>query len=109
MKKIVLKFFVSIVSVLFFWGLESGFTLRNGYELIKSITFACSLFIVLTQKYKRYVLWIAIFLLISMCVFYLFWQIPFSDLLGSIGFGMFFIFVLSYFPELTRKGFIEEK
>lgn len=109
MSKIILKFFISVISIAIFWGLESGFTLRNGYEAVKSIIFALSLFIVLTNKYKKYVLWIAIFLLMLMVILYLLWQIPLSDLFGSIGFGMFFIFILSYLPSLIKKGFVEDK
>ncbi len=109
MNKIVIKFFISTISIAFFWGLESGFTQRNGYELIKSIIFASSFFIVLTKKYKQYILWISTFLLISMIILYLLWQIQLSDLLGSIGFGMFFIFILSYLPDLVRIGFVKDK
>lgn len=107
-KKLLLKLFVSIMSVGLFWWLESGFTLRNGDELVKSSIFAVSLFIILTGEYKRFVLWISLMLLITMIILYLFWQIALSNLFGSIGFGMFLIFILSYTPNLVKKGFVEE-
>ena len=103
-----LKLFVSIFSVAFFWGLESGFTLRDGDELIKSIIFAVSLFVSLFATYKKFILWISIVLLLIMILLYLLWQIPLSNMFGSIGFGMFLIFILSYIPDLIKKGFVEK-
>lgn len=107
-KVIFLKLFISIISIGFFWGLESGFKLRNGDELIKSIIFAGSLFITLTGTYKKFILWVSILLLGIMIIFYLLWQIPLSSFFGSIGFGMLLIFILSYLPDLIKKGFVEK-
>lgn len=107
-EKLLLKLFVSIMSVGLFWWLESGFTLRNGDELVKSSIFAVSLFIILTGEYKRFVLLVSFLLLIIMIILYLFWQIPLSSFFGSIGFGILSIFVLSYIPDLVRKGYIEK-
>lgn len=104
---LLLKICLSLASVGLFWGLESGFSLRNGDELLKSIIFALSLFIVLTNKFKKYLLKIAIILLIIMVILYLFWQIPLSGFFGSMGFGILSIFVLSYIPDLIEKGFVE--
>lgn len=108
MRKNILILFLSIMSVGFFWWLESGLTLRNGDELVKSSIFAGSLFIILTGNYKRFILWISLSLLLIMIIFYLFWQIPLSSFFGSIGFGMFLIFVLSYVPDLVKNGCIEK-
>lgn len=107
-KVIFLKLFISIISIGFFWGLESGFTLRNGDELLKSLIFASAFFIVLTNKFKNYLLRISVTLLVIMVILYLFWQIPLSSFFGSIGFGILSIFVLSYIPDLVRKGYIEK-
>lgn len=107
-KKIAINLFFSIVSVWGFWALESGFQLRNGDEFIKSIVFAASLFMVLSNKHKEIVLWISIFLLLIMIFFYLLWQIPLASMFGSIGFGIFVIYVFSFIPNLIKKGFVEK-
>ncbi|MEK7616864.1 MAG: hypothetical protein AAB414_02330 [Patescibacteria group bacterium] len=107
-KSFFLKLFISIASVPIFWGLESGFSLRNGDELLKSVIFASSLFIVMTERYKKFVLWISIILNFLMVILYLFWQINLSNLFGSIGFGMLLIFILSFIPDLMKRGFVEK-
>lgn len=105
---LLLKICLSLASVGLFWALESGFSLRNGDELLKSIIFAFSLFIALTNKFKKFLLKIATIMLVIMVILYLFWQIPLSGFFGSIGFGILSIFVLSYIPDLVRKGYIEK-
>ena len=107
-EKFILSLFVSMMSVGLFWWLESGFNLRNGYELIKSSIFAVSLFIVLTGKYKIFILWIALIQLVIMIALYLFWQIPLSSFFGSVGFGMFLIFIFGHLPQLIKNGFVQD-
>lgn len=107
-KKLFLKLFIAIISVGLFWGFESGFSLRNGDELIKSIIFSITLLIILITKYKKIILWISICLLILMVILYLFWQIPLSTLFGSIGLGMFLIYIFSFMPDLIKRGFVEK-
>jgi len=103
-----IKFLISAVSIGAFWWLESGMKLRNGDELLKSVIFATSLFFVLTQKYKKSVLWLALLLLGMMVVYYLLRDISSASFFGSIGFGMLIIFVLSLTPDLVKKGFVEK-
>lgn len=107
-KKFVLNLSVSIISIGVFWWLESGFALRNGDELIKSIIFAIVLFMVLIDVFKQLILWVSFSLFGIMIILYLFWQIPLSNMFGSIGFGILLIFILSYLPGLIKKGYIEK-
>lgn len=102
------KLLVSIISVAVFWWLESGFALRNGDELIKSVIFAVSLFIVLTPGYRKLILWTALSLLGVMVILYLSGRIALSSTAGSIGFGMLLVFMLGFLPDLIKKGFVEK-
>ncbi len=103
-----LHLIISISSVGLFWWLESGFSLRNGDELAKSVIFAVALFVILTNKYKRFVLLLSLVLMGLMVILYLFWQLSLSNLFGSIGFGLFIIFSLSLLPDLIKSGFVEK-
>lgn len=102
------KLLVSIISVAVFWWLESGFSARNGDELIKSVIFALSLFIILMSGYRKLILRTALSLLGVMVIFYLSGRIAFSSTVGSIGFGMLLIFMLGFLPDLIKKGFVEK-
>lgn len=103
-KSIIIKLLISAASIIFFWGLESGFSQRQGDELVKSIIFAISLFFVLTRAYKKLVMFVSLILLSVMVVLYLFGQIYLSNMVGSVGFGVLLIYTLSFLPELIRGG-----
>lgn len=105
---ILIKFLIATFSIGLFWWLESGFKIRNGDELLKSIIFAISLFFILAYKSKRSILWLALFLLGLMVIYYLLRNIPLANFFGSIGFGMLLIFILSFIPDLVKKGFVDE-
>ena len=101
------KIFISFFSVGIFWFLESGFSLRNGDELIKSIIFGTALFGAFTNSLRKYLLVFSIISIGIMIILYLFWQIPFATFFGSIGFGILSIYILSFTPNLIKKGFVE--
>lgn len=101
------KIVISLLSIGIFWALESGFSLRNGDEFVKSVIFAVVLFISFTKKLRKYLLTISIMLFVAMVILYLFWQIPSATLFGSLGVGILFIYIFSFISDLIKKGFVE--
>ncbi len=59
------------------------------------------------KKIRRIILVLSLALLFLMVIIYLFNNIELANLIGSIGFGMFVTVVITYTPELIRKGYIE--
>ncbi|MBI4036761.1 hypothetical protein HY386_02705 [Candidatus Daviesbacteria bacterium] len=73
--------------------------------LVFSLTATSCIMLVNTRKK---LLIISIFLLILMYIFYLFNSLSLANLLGSLGFGMLVIIVLSYLPQFFKKGYIDK-
>lgn len=108
-KNLFTKIIISFFTVGIFWALESGFSLRNGDELIKSTLFAIVFFIAIEEKYRKYLLITSIILFLLMIFLYLFWQIAYATFFGSMGFGILCIYVLSFVPDLIKRGFVGKK
>ncbi len=107
-KRLLTKIILSAFSIFGFWYLESGFMIKSGDELIKSIIFGITLFIAMNSVYRKYLFLVCFFLLTLMTFFYLFWQITWADRFGSLGFGMLFITSLLYLPAIIKKGYVEK-
>lgn len=107
-KKLLLRIFLSVLSIFVFWYLESGLMIKNGDELIKSIIFGATLFIATLAQYRKYLFLFSFFLLGFMITFYLFWQMTWADRLGSLGFGILVITTSSYILRLLKNGFVEK-
>lgn len=105
------KFFVKYIFILLsffiYWWLESGFSLQEGNEIVKSVIFALSTYLAYNIKLKRLLLWLVCILFFLTLVFYLFWQLQQANFFGSIGFGMMIIFIVSFVPEFLKKGYTE--
>ncbi len=107
-KRLLTRIVLSVFSIFGFWYLESGFMIKNGDELIKSIIFGITLFIAMNPVYRKYLFLVCFFLLTLMTFFYLFWQITWADRFGSIGFGILVITVFSYMWQLLKNGYVEK-
>lgn len=107
-KKYFARIILSVFSVFGFWYLESGFMIKNGDELIKSIIFGTTFFVALNSIYRKNLFLVCFFLFCCMVIFYLLWQMVWADRLASLGFGILLITCFSYFFELTEKGFVEK-
>lgn len=107
-KRLLTRIVLSLLSIFGFWYLESGFMIKNGDELIKSIIFGITLFIATAPQYRKYLYLCSFFLLGFMIIFYLFWQLVWADRLGSTGFGILLIIIFTYLPQLFKKGYIEK-
>ncbi|MDP3973620.1 MAG: hypothetical protein Q8P92_02180 [Candidatus Daviesbacteria bacterium] len=106
--KLILSIIIFIISLPIFIWLESGFAIKSATDFVKPLIFSASLVISSVRFYKHYLLIISLTLLFLMVIFYLFWQIPTADWLGSVGIGMFTIYIIGYLPELIRKGYVEK-
>lgn len=77
---------------------------NNFQAIIFSATLTVSIF---QPKYRSKLLYTAFFLLSVMVGFYLINQMALSNSFASIGIGMLFLILLSYLPQLIKKGYVE--
>lgn len=66
-----------------------------------------SLMIILKSNFRKLFLILALSLIGFMVVFYLFNEMNFANLIGSLGLAILVIVFASYIPDLLRKGYIE--
>lgn len=106
--KLLLSILILIISFPIFMWLESGFSIKSFLDLIKPLIFSFSASISFINFYKKFLLIFSLSLLIIMVFFYLIWKIDLSNWFGSLGFGMLIIYVVGYFPQLFKKGYVEK-
>lgn len=111
MKKIKLLIWVSLLftaTFIIFTFLDIGLTFDNPIKLINPVLFAGSLIIaIFLPLYRRFLLYGSVVLLICMAIFYLFNQLELANWIGSLGFGILVITIVSYCPNFIKKGYIE--
>lgn len=91
-----------------FLYLEFGFYAFSVDKLIQPIIYTCAFFVTLNKNLRRYLLFAVLVSLFLMVLFYLFWQLDFANLFGSMGFGMLIIYMSGHLPELVKKGNLEK-
>ncbi len=57
---------------------------------------------------KRYVFLLSVILIIVMIPFFVFNLMNKADMLGSTGIGFILLLLISYLPQLIRKGYVEK-
>ncbi len=103
-KKILLILFFLVVFVV----LNEGGKINQMDQLIQPLLFAVSAVIsVYSPKFRKYIIRLSAGLLFIMVITYLFNELEISSWMGSLGFGLLFISVFSYSPQLIKKGYIE--
>lgn len=107
-KRVILITVFSMIFLMVFIALDNGFNLNKTDQLIQplifTITFIASIFF---HSTRRYLLGVSTILLCVMIFAYLFINLGISDWIGSLGFGIFFITIFTYLPEIISKGYIE--
>ena len=59
-------------------------------------------------KTRKYLFMLSFSLMVIMLLYYLQQQIGIANWFGSLGFGFLVMIVISYFPELVRRGYINK-
>lgn len=107
--KIILKFIIlPIILVVTFNMFEYGLVWDKVdkflYPIVLTVSSMMNFFI---PKTRRFSLGIAFGMLILMVVLYLSNNLNLSNIIGSFGFALLLIVILSLFPQLIKKGYIE--
>lgn len=107
-KKIIFIPLLFIIFFSIFTTLDIGMEVKELIQLIQPMFFTLTVIIsVFFLKLRKVILIIALFLLLLMVFTYLLSFLAISSWIGSLGFGMFTIVIISYLPELIKKGYIE--
>lgn len=100
---------IFLISFVIFMILEYGRFTTLITELIHPIIFSTIsswIFILPSSRYT--ILLFSLFSFLVMAVFYLFQLVEIANWIGSLGFGILVITVVSCLPQLIKKGFIEK-
>ena len=115
MKENIARFLIAFVLLLpllsFF---NTGFLTDSPIKVLQTIVFAASFSLVMVWGFlRKYILIWSLFLLASMVVLYTFTSettnlMAWADLAGSSAMGLVTLTLLSYLPQLIKKGYIEK-
>lgn len=109
MYKLILTAFFSAILFLIFNTSEFELLNEGSSKNIQSIIFSiCAGIVVFYPKYKSKLISGSFVLLLIMVIFYLFAAIKLANSIGSLGFGILTITVMSYIPTIFKKGYIEK-
>lgn len=107
--KVIISSILFVISFFIFVVLDVGMTVEQISQIVQPLFFALTLVIsVLFTQFRKHLLVFSIVCLIILVITYLFGMIEVSDWIGRLGFGMFFITIFSYLPQLIKKGYIEK-
>lgn len=108
-KKIILVPILIATFTYIFIVLNTGGKINQISELIQPLIFASSVVIgIFFPKFRINIIQCALILLLMMVFTYLFNMIELSNWIGSLGFGLLFITVLSYLPQFIKQGYVEK-
>ena len=107
--KIILAFVLILVFTFLFTIMNVGLEINSVNQIIQPLIFALTATIdILYFPLRKYFLAASLCLLSLMVMTYLINMLEVSNWVGSLGFGMLFITVASYLPEIIKKGNIEK-
>lgn len=99
--------------IYFFPILPLMFLLNNGpepyWKMIQALFFASVTTAIIVQpKIRKVIFYLALGLFLAMVFLYIFRLMWLADLAGSTGLGFVVIVLISYLPELIKKGYVEK-
>lgn len=104
--KIVLCIFVVFPILLF---LNTGFLWDAPWKVLQAVIFSVVFTtILILPKWKKIVFWVSFLLFVVMAILYVVGLMDAADMVGSTGFGILIVNVLSYIPQLVKLGYIKE-
>lgn len=108
-KKMILIPILIVIFTFVFTALNTGLDLKRFNQIIQPLIFALSITIcILYSNFRKYLINASVVLLLSMVLTYMFNMLEIANWLGSLGFGMLFITIMSYLPQLIKKGNLEK-
>lgn len=108
-RKIVFLTISFIFFLIIFTILDFGMEINKFIQLTQPIIFALTAVIaIFFLKLRKLILVISLSLLSLMIFTYLLSLLDISKWVGSLGFGMLFITIFSYLPQVIKKGYIEK-
>ena len=107
--KVILVAVASIILFFIFSAIEFEPLNQATSKYIQSAIFVLIFAVaILKPKLRSKIFYFTFLLLFLMVGFYLFQRIALANSVASVGIGIFFITLLTYLPELIKKGYIEE-
>ena len=108
-RRILFILILFVISFLIFNVVEFELLNQEMNKYLQSLIFSTVLILSFYRPILRIKLFYIIFLLIFAAIlFYLLNQLYLSNSLASIGIGILFIVLLSYLPQLIKKGYVED-
>lgn len=108
-KKIILIPILIPIFTLVFTVLNSGLKVNQLNQIIQPLAFALSATsCILFPNIRTNLIKGSLYILLSMVLVYLFNMLDIANWLGSLGFGVLFITIISYLPQLVKRGSIEK-
>jgi len=104
-KFIILPVFLTIVFNFLEYGLIWDRANKFLYPMLLAAIFIANMQV---SKLRRFSLALAYGMLILMIFLYLVNQLNLSNIIGSAGFAVLIITLLTYLPELIKKGYLEK-
>lgn len=100
--------FLSAVFLSAFYIIEYGFTFDSAYKLITPFLLTgFTILIFFKPKFKLYILFLISACFLLMVISSLLNLINFSNILGGFGFSLLIVTIISYLPQIIKKGQIE--
>lgn len=98
-----------LIGIFIFTILDVGGEVEQIGQVVQPILYAVIL-VISTQfkKFRKNILFFSFILFGTMIIFYLLKRVEISDWIARLGFGMLFITIFSYLPQLIKKGYVEK-
>ena len=110
MKKNIFKFLIIfIVSYPFILFLNTGFLTDSSIKIFQALIFAIVFStIAVWSNLRRIILLASLCLILIMAAFYIVDMIELADIFGSTAVGLILLTIISFLPQLFKKGYIEK-
>lgn len=103
----IISLFILIFPIIFY--LHVGASTDPYWKIAQSVIFTIvCVFSISIPKSRKIIFWLGFVLIITMAALYIFHLIDWADLVGSTGFGVIIINLISYIPQLVKLGYIKE-
>ncbi|MBI2596946.1 hypothetical protein HYW41_02205 [Candidatus Daviesbacteria bacterium] len=108
-KKVILTPVVFLLSGFIFAFLDNGIEIERFDQIIQPIFFAVILTSdILLPSFRKNLIIFSCCLLVLMILIYLLQNLMIADWIGRLGFGILFITIFSYTPEIIKRGYLEK-
>jgi len=100
---------VFIVSFIIFFFLNTGFFEKPLWLVFQAVFFALVVVFMFLKKVRRiWLIYSALVFFVGMVVSILFENVFVAEVLGSTGFGLVIILLISYLPRFVRDGYLDK-